>query len=160
MASGISRLNGKVAIVTGAAQGIGRAIATRLAEEGAKVAIADIDEAIAATTAGEIRAAGGHAVALKLDVSSLDSAMAAVAAAERELGPVDILVNNAGWDKVEPFVDNTVETWDRVIAINFRGALNCCKAVIPGMQARGHGKIVSISSDAGRVGSMGEAVYS
>jgi 2-hydroxycyclohexanecarboxyl-CoA dehydrogenase len=160
MASGISRLNGKVAIVTGAAQGIGRAIATRLAEEGAKVAIADINEAIAATTAGEIRAAGGHAVALKLDVSSLDSAMAAVAAAERELGPVDILVNNAGWDKVEPFVDNTVETWDRVIAINFRGALNCCKAVIPGMQARGHGKIVSISSDAGRVGSMGEAVYS
>ncbi len=159
MASGITRLSGKVAIITGAAQGIGRAIATRLAEEGAKVAIADINDAVAAKTAEEIRAGGGQALAVKLDVTSLDNAIAAVATVERELGPIDILVNNAGWDKVEPFVDNTVETWDRVIGINFRGALNCCKAVIPGMQARGHGKIVSISSDAGRVGSMGEAVY-
>jgi 2-hydroxycyclohexanecarboxyl-CoA dehydrogenase len=78
---------------------------------------------------------------------------------ERELGPLDILVNNAGWDKVEPFVENTPQTWERVIAINFRGPLNCCKAVLPGMQARGRGKIVTISSDAARVGSTGEAVY-
>ena len=159
MASGITRLKSKVALVTGAAQGIGRAIATRLAEEGASVAVADINDALAATTADEIRAAGGQARAFKLDVTSLDSATAAVDMVERELGPIDILVNNAGWDKVEPFVDNSVETWDRVIAINFRGTLNCCKAVVPLMQARGHGKIVTISSDAGRVGSMGEAVY-
>jgi 2-hydroxycyclohexanecarboxyl-CoA dehydrogenase len=159
MASGITRLNGKVAIITGAAQGIGRAIAMRLAAEGAGVAIADINDAVAAKTAQEIRESGARALAVKLDVTSLENAMAAVAEVERELGPVDILVNNAGWDIVEPFVENTPETWDRVIAINFRGPLNCCKAVIPGMQARGRGKIVTISSDAGRVGSMGEAVY-
>ncbi len=160
MASGIARLNGKVAIVTGAAQGIGRAIATRLAAEGAKVAIADIKEEIAKQTAAEIGAAGGAAYAVKLDVTSLDSALAAVDRVEREVGPIDILVNNAGWDKLEPFVESTPETWDRVIAINFRGVIHCCKAVVPKMQARGQGKIVSIASDAGRVGSMGEAVYS
>jgi 2-hydroxycyclohexanecarboxyl-CoA dehydrogenase len=155
----ISRLTGKVAIVTGAAQGIGRAIAMRLAQEGAKVAIADINDSGAAQTAREISAVGAQAIAVKLDVTSLEQAVAAVEKVERELGPIDILVNNAGWDKVEPFVENTPETWDRVIAINFRGPLNCCKAVIPGMQAHAHGKIVTISSDAGRVGSMGEAVY-
>ena len=121
MASGITRLNGKVAIITGAAEGIGRAIAMRLAEEGAKVAIADINDAVAAKTAEEIRPSGAQAVAVKFDVTSLDEATAAVAKVERELGPIDILVNNAGWDKVEPFVDNTAETWDRVIAVNFRG---------------------------------------
>jgi 2-hydroxycyclohexanecarboxyl-CoA dehydrogenase len=146
MASGIARLEGKVAIVTGAAQGIGRAIAMRLAVEGAKVAIADINEDVATQTAAEIKAAGGNACAVKLDVTNLDSATAAV--------------DNAGWDKLEPFVESTPETWDRVIAINFRGVIHCCKAVVPKMQARGHGKIVSIASDAGRVGSMGEAVYS
>ncbi len=158
MASAITRLSGKVAIVTGAAQGIGRAIAERLASEGAKVAIADINEAGAGQTAQEIRAGGGQAIAVKLDVTSLEQAAAAMDRVERELGPIDILVNNAGWDKVQPFVENTPEMWERVIAINFRGPLNCCKAVIPKMQARG-GKIVTISSDAGRVGSMGEAVY-
>jgi 2-hydroxycyclohexanecarboxyl-CoA dehydrogenase len=159
MASGITRLKGRVAIVTGAAQGIGRAIATRLADEGAKVAIADIQDAVAAKTADEIKAAGGEARAVRLDVTSLDSAMAAVETVERELGPLDILVNNAGWDKLEPFIESTPETWDRIIAINYRGILNCCKAAIPRMQEHGHGKIVSISSDAGRVGSLGEAVY-
>ena len=160
MPSGITRLKGKVAIVSGAAQGIGRAIAMRLAEEGAKVAIADIQEMLATQTASEIKSAGGHAAAVRLDVTDLDSALAAMETAERELGSIDILINNAGWDKLEPFVQSTPETWDRVIAINFRGVLNCCKAVIPKMQARGGGKIVSIASDAGRVGSSGEAVYS
>ena len=160
MATGIVRLSGKVAIVTGAAQGIGRAIATRLAAEGAKVAICDINEAVASQTAAEITAAGNQACAVRLDVTSLESAMAAVERVEREVGPIDILVNNAGWDKLEPFVESAPETWDRVIAINFRGVIHCCKAVAPRMQARGHGKIVSIASDAGRVGSMGEAVYS
>ncbi len=160
MTTGLSRLSGKVALVTGAARGIGRAIATRLAEEGAKVAIADIQEDAATKTAAELKEAGAVAFAVKLDVTSLDSAIKAVATVERQLGPIDILVNNAGWDQLEPFVESSPETWERVIAINFRGVLNCCKAVIPGMQARGQGKIVSISSDAGRVGSLGEAVYS
>ncbi len=159
MASGMTRLVGKVAIVTGAAQGIGRAIAMRLAQEGAQVAIADINDSGAIETAHEISSTGARALGLKLDVTSLDQALAAIEKVERELGPIDILVNNAGWDKVEPFVENTPETWERVIAINFRGPLNLCKAVIPGMQARGRGKIVTISSDAGRVGSTGEAVY-
>jgi 2-hydroxycyclohexanecarboxyl-CoA dehydrogenase len=159
MATGITRLAGKVALVTGGAQGIGRAIAMRFASEGAKVAVADIQADGAGKTANEIKQAGGHAIAVKLDVTSLESAVAAADTVERELGPIDILVNNAGWDKVEPFLENTLETWNKVIAIDFRGTLNCCKAVAPRMQARGQGKIVSIGSDAGRVGSMGEAVY-
>jgi 2-hydroxycyclohexanecarboxyl-CoA dehydrogenase len=160
MASGIARLDGKVAIVTGGAQGIGRAIAIRLAAEGAKVAIGDIKEDVANRTVAEIKAAGGVACFVNLDVTNLASATGAVERVEREVGPVDILVNNAGWDKLEPFVESNPETWDRVIAINFRGVIHCCRAVAPKMQARGHGKIVSIASDAGRVGATGEAVYS
>src|SRR5437899_1747069 len=114
MASGIIRLKGKVALVTGAAQGIGRAIAARLAEEGAKVAIADIQDEVAAKTAATIAAASGVATrAVKLDVTRLESALAAVGEVERELGPIDILVNNAGWDKLEPFVESMPETWDK-----------------------------------------------
>ncbi len=160
MAAGITRLKDKVAIVTGAAQGIGRALATRLAEEGAKVAIADIQADAAASTAKEIVAAGGTAIAVKVDVTSLDSATAAVQKVVADFSGIDILVNNAGWDKLEPFIQSTPETWDKVIAINFRGVIHLCKAVIPQLQARGGGKIVSIASDAGRVGSLGEAVYS
>lgn len=160
MAPGIIRLKDKTAIVTGAAQGIGRAIAMRLAAEGAKVAVCDIQADAAERTAGEIKGVGGAAIAVRLDVTSLESATAAVAQVERELGPLSILVNNAGWDKLEPFIESTPETWDKVIAINFRGVLNCCKAAVPRMIEHGSGKIVSIASDAGRVGSLGEAVYS
>ena len=155
----MARLTGKVAIVTGAAQGIGRAIAIRLADEGAKVALADIQLDSAEQAAAEIRRGGAAAIAVALDVTNLDQAIAAADRVERELGPIDILVNNAGWDVVLPFVESTPELWDKVIAINFRGVLNCCKAVAPRMQSRGTGKIVSISSDAARVGSSGEAVY-
>jgi 2-hydroxycyclohexanecarboxyl-CoA dehydrogenase len=160
MAAGISRLKDKVTIVTGAAQGIGRAIATRLAEEGAKIVIADIQEGVAASTAKDLNAAGCSAIAVKLDVTSLESATTAMETAAAEFGGLDILVNNAGWDKLEPFIQSTPETWDKVIAINFRGVIHCCRAAIPHLQTRGGGKIVSIASDAGRVGSLGEAVYS
>ncbi len=153
------RLTDKVAIVTGAAQGIGRAIAIRLAAEGAKVAIADIQLDSAEDAVAEIRRGGAAAIAVALDVTRLDEAIAAADRVERELGPIDILVNNAGWDIVLPFVESTPDLWDKVIAINFRGMLNCCKAVAPRMQSRGAGKIVSISSDAARVGSSGESVY-
>ncbi len=150
-------LEGKVAFVTGAGRGIGRAIALRLAEEGASVAVADLDDATARSTAAEI---GARAIALRVDVTDSASVRAAVAEAEQRLGPIDILVNNAGWDKAEPFVQSTEATWDKVLAINLRGPIACTRAVLDGMIARGRGKIVSISSDAGRVGSSGEAVYS
>jgi len=155
----MARLKHKVAIVTGAAQGIGRAIAARLADEGAKVALADIQFDSAERAASEICNGGASAIAVALDVTKLDDAIAAADRVERELGPIDILVNNAGWDVLMPFVETTPDFWDKVIAINYRGVLNCCKAIAPRMQARGSGKIISISSDAGRVGSSGEAVY-
>jgi len=150
-------LEDKVAFVTGAGRGIGRAIALRLAGEGARVAVTDLDEATARATAADI---GGTAIALHVDVTDGASVRAAVAEAERRLGPIDILVNNAGWDKVEPFVKSAEETWDKVLAINLKGTLQCTRAVLDGMIARGRGRIVSIGSDAGRVGSTGEAVYS
>ena len=150
-------LEGKVAIVTGAGGGIGRAIAGRLAEEGVRVAVTDINEVAAARAASEI---GGGAMGIRIDVSDAESVQAGVAKAGAEMGPIDILVNNAGWDKVEPFLKSDEETWERIIAINLVGPMNCMKAVLPGMVERGTGRIVSISSDAGRVGSSGEAVYS
>jgi len=155
----MNRLTGKVAIVTGAAQGIGRAIAARLADEGAKVALGDIQHESAERAALEIGSSGARAIAVALDVTRLDDTIAAADRVERELGPIDILVNNAGWDVLVPFVETTPDFWDKVIAINYRGALNCCKAIAPRMQSRGSGKIISISSDAARVGSSGEAVY-
>jgi len=150
-------LDGRVALVTGAASGIGRAIALRLAQEGVRVAITDLDAAAARRVAGEAK---GVAFALTLDVADEASVAAAVEEVERALGPIAVLVNNAGWDKVEPFVDSAVATWDRLLAINLKGPLLCARAVLPGMIARGSGRVVSIGSDAGRVGSSGEAVYS
>lgn len=150
-------LEGKVALVTGAAGGIGRAIALRLAEEGVRVAATDLDAGAVREVA---RAAKGLVLALRLDVTDETSIRDAVDECERALGPLAVLVNNAGWDKVEPFVESAVETWDRLIAINLKGPLLCTRAVLDGMIARGSGRIVSIASDAGRVGSSGEAVYS
>ncbi|GAB4332679.1 MAG: glucose 1-dehydrogenase [Dehalococcoidia bacterium] len=150
-------LQDRVAFVTGAASGIGRAIAIRLAEEGARVAIADINEPGASAVAEEI---GTAAIAVHIDVTDATSVAAAIGRATAALGPIDILVNNAGWDKAEPFIQSTEETWHKVLAINLLGPMHCTKAVLPRMIERGAGRIVSISSDAGRVGSTGEAVYS
>ncbi|TMA56944.1 MAG: glucose 1-dehydrogenase [Deltaproteobacteria bacterium] len=154
------RIKDKVALVTGGSRGIGRAICLRLATEGAKVAVVDILEQEAAQTAEEIKAKGAQALALKTDVTQLDQVRACVQKIKDTWGAVDVLVNNAGWDKVEPFVDSQPATWDKVIAINLKGPINFCHAVIPQMIERGAGKIITISSDAGRVGSTGEAVYS
>ena len=153
----MERLDGRVALVTGAGRGIGRAIALRLAAEGAQVAVTDIDRATAEATAAEI---GEGSIGFAVDVSDRSSVEAGVAQTEAELGPIAILVNNAGWDKAEPFLESDPETWERVIAINLMGPLNCFKTVLPGMVERGGGTVVSISSDAGRNGSSGEAVYS
>lgn len=154
-------LTNKVAIVTGGGQGIGRAICLRLASEGAHVAVTDRDLATAEETAKRIRDGGrGEALPLKMDITDLDAVKQAVEVTrETWSGRVDVLVNNAGWDKIEPFLGSQPETWDKIIAINMRGPINCFSAVLPLMVDQGGGRIVSIASDAGRVGSTGEAVY-
>jgi 2-hydroxycyclohexanecarboxyl-CoA dehydrogenase len=149
-----------VAIVTGAGRGIGRAIAVGLARDGWAVGVLDVQGETAAGSAAELVAGGARAVGLAADVTDRASLRAAVDAVESELGPVGALVNNAGWDTLARFVEGPPELWDRVIAINLKGVLNATHAVLEGMIARGRGRIVSISSDAGRVGSSGEAVYS
>jgi 2-hydroxycyclohexanecarboxyl-CoA dehydrogenase len=154
------KLDGKNALVTGAGRGIGRAIALALARDGAQVAIADVDGASAARVAAETAALGRRAVAIAVDLTRRTEVEAMVARAVQELGSVDILVNNAGWDKVAPFLESDEDTWDRIIALNFKGVLYTCRAAVPGMVARGGGRVVNIGSDAGRGGSYGQAVYS
>ncbi|TDO46861.1 2-hydroxycyclohexanecarboxyl-CoA dehydrogenase [Kribbella sp. VKM Ac-2527] len=150
----------RVAIVTGGAQGIGKGIATALGEAGFKVAVADLNLPVAEQTAKEITAAGGTAIAVEIDVTRTDSVASAVRTVGAELGPIEVVVNNAGWDDFMPFIDTTEEFWDKILDINFKGALRVLKAVVPGMTERGFGRIVNIGSDAGRVGSSLEAVYS
>jgi 2-hydroxycyclohexanecarboxyl-CoA dehydrogenase len=149
-----------VAFVTGAGRGIGRAIALRLARAGLSVGVTDLDGETAADVASEILSTGGRAVARAADVTSLQAMRAAVWAVEGELGPITALVNNAGWDKMELFLENDPALWDRLLSINLKGVLNTTRAALEGMASRGAGRIVSIASDAGRVGSTGEAVYS
>lgn len=153
-------MTGDTALVTGAASGIGRAIAMRLARGGIRVAVADIDRVGAGRVVEEIRTTGDEATAVAVDVSDFDSVRAAVQACRDALGPIGILVNNAGWDRLEPFTRNTPELWERLIGINLKGPIYCTRAVVDDMIAAGRGKIVNISSDAARVGSTGEAVYS
>ena len=146
--------------MTGGGRGIGRAVALALSRAGWAVGILDLDGASAAAVAVEIVETGGAAAGAAADVTQPATVQAGIAALERELGPVEALVNNAGWDVLARFVEGPPELWDRVIAVNLKGVLNATHAVLPGMIARGRGRIVSISSDAGRVGSSGEAVYS
>lgn len=149
------RLEGRIALVTGGASGIGAATARRLAAEGARVAVADIDEAGAREVASEI---DGAAVAM--DVADAASARAGVVAAVQALGPVDVLVNNAGTDRFAFFVHTDEELWDFVLGVNLRGTIAVTHAVLPSMHERGGGCIVNVASEAGRVGSQGSVVYS
>jgi 2-hydroxycyclohexanecarboxyl-CoA dehydrogenase len=138
----------RVALVTGGGGGIGRAIALALAADGRAVAVADL------------RPDGAEETAVALDVTDGASVAAAAGQARDLLGPVDILVNNAGWDELHPFLETDEEFWDRVIEVNLKGCLRMTRALLPGMVERGFGRLVNIGSDAGRVGSSLESVYS
>ncbi len=150
-------LEGRTAVVTGAASGIGRAIAMRLAEEGVRTVIFDIDEAGAKATAD---AAGGNVSAQHCDITDLSSVQEAVEATEKDVAPIDFLVNNAGWDLPTSFLDSDPDFWAKVIGINLMGPIHMHHTVLNRMAERGAGRVVNIASDAGRVGSSGEAVYS
>jgi 2-hydroxycyclohexanecarboxyl-CoA dehydrogenase len=148
-------LNGKSVIVTGGAGAIGAAICRRFAAYGAKVGVFDKNLDGARKIAAEIKGS-----AFAVDIADYKAVSEAIGEFEKQAGPTDILVNNAGWDKFVNFVDTTPELWDQIIAINLRGALNMSHVVLKGMVTRGHGRVVNIASDAGRVGSSLEAVYS
>jgi 2-hydroxycyclohexanecarboxyl-CoA dehydrogenase len=148
-------LQGKTALVTGGASGIGAATARRLAAEGARVAIGDLNERGAKDVAGELDGFG-----FALDVADAASVNAGVGAAVGALGEIDVLVNNAGTDRFAFFVNSDEQLWDFVLGVNLRGVLAVTHAVLPGMQQRRSGSIVNVASEAGRVGSQGSAVYS
>ncbi|MDH3640696.1 MAG: SDR family oxidoreductase [Gammaproteobacteria bacterium] len=147
-------------IVTGGASGIGRAITERLAAEQARVAIFDLNGASAAAVADELKDQGLSLFAYAVDITDYDAVADAVTEFEAESGPVYGLVNNAGWDEAISFVDSQPSFWNKVIDINLIGPLNVTHVVSKRMRAEGRGRVVSIASDAGRVGSSGEAVYS
>lgn len=152
-------LKGKRVIVTGGGSGIGHAICRRFAEEGAEVAIFDLNLDGAGETMRRIEAAGGRASAHRVDIADRAAVDAAVAEVERG-GPIDVLVNNAGWDEIKPFLDTDPGLWRKIVDINLYGPLNMHHAVLPGMVRNGGGRVVNVGSDAARVGSSGEAVYS
>jgi 2-hydroxycyclohexanecarboxyl-CoA dehydrogenase len=148
-------LHGRRALVTGGAGGIGAAIAGDLDAMGATVIVADINEESAQAVAASLHQGEAYSVDLSRP-ESIDGLLEVVGAA----GTVDILVNCAGWDRVEPFLQTAPSTWDRLIAINLRAPIQLMHGLLPGMAERHWGRIVNISSDAGRVGSSGESVYS
>ncbi|HZU04748.1 MAG TPA: 3-oxoacyl-ACP reductase family protein [Chloroflexota bacterium] len=153
-------LAGRVALVTGAASGIGRAIALELGRWGARVAVADIDDAGAIETVAQLGAQGSEGLAVPVDVTDYAAVQRAFAFVRAQWGPVDVLVNAAGWDTPERFVDSAPATWERVLAVNLKGVIHTTHVALPAMLERRYGRIVNIASDAGRVGSSGEAVYS
>ena len=154
-----TRFEGKVVVVTGGGGGIGTAVCKRFADEGGRVAVLDLNGDTANCVADGIRDAGGSAIAEQVDISQLDEVKSALLMTEKQLGPVDVLVNNAGWDRFCTFVNTDPEFWQKVIDVNLIGPLNMHHTVLPGMVERRYGRIVSVASDAARVGSSGESVY-
>ncbi len=152
-------LTGKVAIVTGGGGGIGSAVCRRLGEQGAHVAVLDLDTDTAMRVAAEVAGMGVQTVPIECDIADYRAVEQAVADAVTTLGPIDILINNAGWDVFKPFVSTEPHEWDRLIQINLIGALNTHHVVLPLLVEHGGGRIVNVASDAARVGSSGEAVY-
>ena len=150
----------QLAVVTGAASGIGRATASALAAQGARLIVADINAEAGERAAAELRAAGHEAEFLAVDLTDAASIAAFADAVQRKHGAVDVLVNAAGWGRTAPFWEGTPEFWQQVVALNFVGPMTLTKALLPAMMERAQGKIVNVASDAGRVGSLGETVYS
>ena len=147
------------AVVTGGGGGIGRAIASALAEQGTKVAVSDLRQDHADAAAADLRAAGREAIAIALDVTDPGSIAAGAATIAERLGVVDIVVNNAGWDELRPFLETDEDFWQRVIDINYLGNLRVTRQFLPAMVQRGWGRVLNTSSDAARVGSSLESVY-
>ncbi|MFK5954525.1 MAG: 3-oxoacyl-ACP reductase family protein [Desulfobacterium sp.] len=152
-------LTDKVAIITGGSRGIGKGIATIMAKQGAKIVIADLLKDEAEKTAAEINSNGGTAMAVETDICNFDQVKSMVSQSKEQFGSIDILVNNAGWDKMVPFYQTDPDLWGKIIDINYRGVLNCVFCAMEEMKSQNSGKIINIASDAGRVGSSGEAVY-
>ena len=149
----------KLAVVTGAASGIGRATAEALADAGAMVIVADINREAGEAVAGALRDRGRKAEFMPVDLTSEPSIAAFAAEVERTHGVPDVLVNGAGWGRTHPFWEGTPELWEKLIALNFIGPMRLVRALLPKMIERASGRIVNIASDAGRVGSTGETVY-
>jgi NAD(P)-dependent dehydrogenase (short-subunit alcohol dehydrogenase family) len=156
-------LGSRVALVTGAGQGVGAGIVRRLAQQGARVAVNDLDADRAEATARAVREAGGQALAAPFDVTNLEAVAAGVRAAESALGPIDILVNNAGVPAgmgVAPFRETDPAAWRQYVDLNLYGVLHCTKAVIDGMCTRRFGRVITISSGAGQIGiRLGVSLY-
>lgn len=154
------RFDGKTAVITGAASGIGRATAEAFALGGARVVLGDINEEGGESVAGNLQVRGADALFLRLDVTDPASVESFRSEALRRCGRVDILASVAGWGKTEPFVKNTPEFWKKLIDLNFVGTIMITRAFLDPMIERQSGKIITVASDAGRVGSLGETVYS
>ena len=163
--------DGPVVLITGSAHGIGRAIAQRAAARNARLVLADIDQVALEPVVAELKGAGTDILSLVVDVTERSATQAMAEAAKARFGRIDVLVNNAGGmftlkvqGKIEtqfgPFVESSVEEWDRIVALNLMGVLNCSQAVLPDMIEHGAGRIISISSHSGLVGTEGLAVYS
>jgi 2-hydroxycyclohexanecarboxyl-CoA dehydrogenase len=153
-------MTNRVAFVTGGAQGIGQGISETLGANGFRVAVADLNLEAAEATAKRIADAGGEAIAVHVDVTDTESVRGAVKTVAAELGDIEVVVNNAGWDDFMPFLKTSEDFWDKILDINFKGTLRVIHTVVPGMTERGFGRVINIGSDAGRVGSSLEAVYS
>jgi NAD(P)-dependent dehydrogenase (short-subunit alcohol dehydrogenase family) len=154
------KFHDRTVLVTGASRGIGRSVALRFAEEGARLALVARSESELLQTAGAVEQAGARAVAIPTDIRDRDGAEACVERAEAELGPIDVLVNNAGVFLWRPFLELSSEEWELVLATNLTGAANFCRAVLPGMMRRRRGRIVNVSSIHGMRGEANLAAHS
>lgn len=153
-------LNGKTALITGAARGIGKTIALRFAQEGAKIALNDINKESLEDTAREIKKVSRERVIYKrADISKSKEVKELAQYVTEELGVIDILINNAAISQIVSFLDTSEKLWDRTMEVNLKGAFLCCQAVIPGMIKKGKGKIINMSSQSGKRGSKWHAAY-
>jgi len=150
---------GKTVLVTGAASGIGSAIVTAFVEAGARVILTDINTTAGESATATLKTKAYDVTFMALDVTQLTSAEQVANHVRTHFGQLDVLVNAAGWDIIEPFMENTPEYWNKIVALNFMGPVNVTRALLPLLIESGSGRIVNVGSDAGRVGSFGETVY-